>query len=90
MTLHFGAQYDKLDFGFAPQPLLGFRGFVIHDNVYSCVNYFTPVSNSDVEWWETSWMINWNGFGWKRSWLNRYTSQHATWGMEENHENLHL
>jgi hypothetical protein len=31
------------------------------------VDYFMPVSNSDVEW-----------------------CQHATWGTEENHENLHL
>jgi hypothetical protein len=50
MALHFAAQYDKLDFGFAPQPLLGFRGFVIQDGAYSCVDYFMPVSNSDVEW----------------------------------------
>jgi len=54
MTLHFGAQYDKLDFGFSPQPLLEVRGLVIQDDAYSCVDYFTPVSNSDVEWRETS------------------------------------
>lgn len=90
MTLHFAAQYDKLDFGFGTQPLLGFRGLVIQKDAFACVDYFMPVSNSDVERWRTSWMINWNGFGRKRSWRNRYTTQHATWGTEENHENLHL
>jgi len=75
---------------FRPQPLLGLRGFVKQDDAYSCMDYFTPVSNSDVEWWETSWMINWNGYGRNRSWPNWYISQHATWGTEENNENLHL
>jgi len=54
ITLHFAAQYDKLDFGYAAQTLLEFRGCVIQDDAYSCVDYFTPVSNSDAEWWETS------------------------------------
>lgn len=90
MTLHFAAQYDKLDFGFGTQPLLGFRGLLIQKDAFACVDYFMPVSNSDVERWETSWMINWNECGRKRSWRNRYITQQATWGTEENHENLHL
>jgi hypothetical protein len=35
-------------------------------------------------------LLIWNGFGRKRSWPNRYTTQHATWDTEESHENLHL